>query len=391
MSKKYNLILLLASLAFASSLFGGFTSGIYTVEGTTLKDVAVNWQTGGNIITADGETTYTPQATLLRGAASMIRSAMASPGCMGVTGLPGGTSPSIADFLAKLDSMLANNLFCNEDTALNEKHASFGHEAAGFSKEGGVGPANEDGEHAFLFYGKPALPIPTLPGDAPGINIVWDKFQPQLAAPDSLAAQATMAAIIAHEVYHITKGHDGTSDAIEQDAYFAESEMICCMVSALVGQGPAAELAIDALCNRADSIAARYKAAGGQGDLPNCCVNPKDPCPEKTLPEPDPVNNPVPREDLGDNDLSGSMAGYSDTTGSWSALLDATMDSLFLHRNHPSVTGKWEYDLDNVISSTFDAQKLVGSNDRQVYIAGRNESNGNGELRSGSISVASSR
>jgi len=376
MNRKGKILLAATSLILASTLFGGFSSGQYKLSGSSVVGVGLAWQTGGTIITEDGQQSYSPEARLLRGAAKLLTDAMNSPGCGGVTGLPGGSGtnppPSVADFLAKLKSMLDNNQFCSEDPTLDEHHNRFGHEAASFTKAGGIGL---DG--AFLKYGQPAMPV-SLPGVGPGTNIVWAKFKPQLADPDSLASQATLAAILAHEVYHVTKNHNDFSSANETDAYFSESEMICCMVSSLVGQGPAEDAAIDALCNRADSIAKRYKAEGGQGSLPNCCVNPPNPCPPKTPPLP-PLD-PAPRSDMGDDDLLGSSAGYSDNTGSWSALLDATMDFLYIHRSHPLATGEWEYSLDSVISSSFDAQFLVGGNKRQLYIGGRNEVNGNGEL-----------
>lgn len=327
-----------------------------------------NFDAEGKIMTEDGLTTYSDAATLVRGAAALLESSMTGGGCSP----PGGS----AVFLSTLDSMLQNNQFCKESSILADGHAKYGDEAAASSVDGGAAPL-PGGGFGYLQYGDSFTSSAPAEVIGPGINIVFEEFQPQLANPASTESHAVIATILAHEIEHIVSGHVGRNKLNEQAAYAFEAEIICCLIGELNGN-PANADAIDALCERADVIQKRYCELGGVGPLANCCVDP-DPSWAPAIPVLPPYD-PIPRGPFGVGDLLGSSAGYSDPYGNWKMILDANGDDLYLSRVAGGNSNHWEYDLTSVIHGGFDAQAMVGGKPGSVFVAGRDTANGNGEI-----------
>lgn len=373
MKKKGIALILLLPIGIASALHAGFTTGTYFSNSTTPYDFGAaetSWEVGEVLLTDDNQTSYTDKARLVRGAAALLKSALQSSACS-ISGGSGGSKND--DIVNLLDSMLANNQFCGEHAKMAKHHTTRKEEAAAWNIPGGIPQTTGQ----FLRYGSGAFPLSPFDGTGPGINIVFEMFPDEVARPDDLDSQATIAALLGHELFHLACGHDSYSAENEQAAWAAEAEVICCLVQAL-GSAPAAQDAVDALCSRADVVVKRFCESGGTGPLANCCVNPAPAWNEIIPPSPPP--SIFPRNPLGLLEIFGSSVGFADNTGSWTIILAAGEDLLNINRTKKGAHGAWAFDLGVLIDSSFDAQFLTAGAPRQLFVAGRNRISLLGEL-----------
>lgn len=366
----------LIGIGLASALHAGFSTGqLFSSSGVDndFDSFAPEWEVGEVLLTDENQTTYSDKARLIRGAAALLKGALESSAC---SVLGGGSTDKSDDMVDLLDSMLANNQFCSESPLMADKHRTNGkEEATALNILGGVsGPQSGA---VYLRYGQSAGSGEQINPNGPGITFVFEMFQGEVARPDDLDSHATIASVMGHELFHLACGHSSTGAEVEQAAYAAEAEIICCMVQAL-GSAPAAQDAVDALCNRANVIQKRFCKNGGTGPLANCCVNP-DPSWDEIIP-PSPPPSIFPRNPLGLLEIFGSEVGFSDNTGSWNIILSASDDLLNIIRTKKAAHGAWSYDLGTLIDSSFDAQFVTAGAKRQLFVAGRNRISLFGEL-----------